>query len=95
MKGTIDMKRRSSAEKTAALIDFALRMVEHEACLLCKRKKAPWQGIFLPDNSIKFGGIPGKDRVLCYRLCTRCKRLPDRMDRVERYMEQQFAHVWN
>ncbi len=89
------MIHRSSAEKNAALLAQALREVEHEACLLCKNRRTVYWGIFFPHDPIRFGGVPGKGRALGYRLCRKCKRLPDRNDRVERYLAQQFAHKWN
>ena len=89
------MIHRSSAEKNAALLAQALCEVEQHGCLLCKKRGTVYLGIFFPHDPIRFGGVPGKGRALCYRLCKRCKRLPDRNDRVERDFARRFAPLWN
>ena len=48
------------------------------SCLICGGR--PYvAGIFLPDCSEDFGGVPGKQRCIFYSLCKRCfEEGPDR-----------------
>ncbi len=54
-----------------------------EKCLLCSRPPT-YIGMFAPDNSVKFGGIPGKQRLYGYAICDDCKSEPDCQAHVER-----------
>jgi hypothetical protein len=57
-------------------------------CSLCGKKKAPWVGLFVPDDpGLWVGGltpvIEGQTRGIFYRLCKRCKKLPNATELVE------------
>ncbi len=87
--------KQTIAGRNAARLDAAFRAIANVGCLLCKKRKPYYQVAFIPDNPIPYGGKPNKTRVLGYRLCKKCKRLPDSNERAEEYLRQQYAPLWN
>ena len=51
-------------------------------CILC-RQQAEGGGAFIPFAPGLWGAPPGKDRVVFYVLCERCRSVPDVLTRVE------------
>lgn len=52
-------------------------------CILCQG--APnMVGIFIPHDSVKFGGNDTQQRMCFYPLCTRCSQSPGCWERVDR-----------
>lgn len=67
--------------------------VHLEPCKICGHSPTPLKpnttGAFIidPDKVHRFGGIPGRPRVIGYSLCASCMRLPDKVQRVEDIIE--------
>lgn len=67
---------------TAAEAVRILAGVPAGPCLLCG-KRSRIRAIFLPNDSALYGARPGKDRVLRYDVCRRCRRRPDLLELAE------------
>jgi hypothetical protein len=63
------------SQKDARKVKHLLRQLQ--ACLLCGTVPPDMQGIFIPDKPERWGGKPGKRRLLGYALCAQCKTLPE------------------
>ena len=63
------------------------------ACSLCRRKYAPYVGIFVPRPEFgpMIGQPAGKQRIVVYSLCQSCMDLPDREKRLEESMVAAFS----
>ena len=52
------------------------------ACTMCGRSTRD-VGLFFPNDSQKFGALPGKQRVIAYRVCPRCSAVPGFKESIE------------
>jgi hypothetical protein len=68
------------------------RMNEPRPCLLCGEKQAVYIGLFSPDRPEVWGAPPGTvGGVIGYRLCARCKRVPEVTQHVEARLMRDIA----
>lgn len=59
-------------------------------CLLCGEPPAVI-GIFRPDDPEAFGAPAGKIRLFRYCLCSKCQKLPDTPERVEKIIRAELT----
>ena len=52
-------------------------MAQPRPCWLCATFPAPYNVIFRPDFPARWGGKPGKVRLIGYALCHACSTKPD------------------
>lgn len=64
------------------MIDFR-ELQETDFCLLCGSPPV-LVGIFIPNDPVAWGGLPGKRRMLRYCLCQKCCERTEREDAVEK-----------
>jgi hypothetical protein len=62
-------------------------------CLLCNGEPSII-GVFIPDKSLKWGGLISKQRFFRYCLCSKCQKKPDAMERVEKVIRAELAGVY-
>ncbi|MBA7706483.1 hypothetical protein ES703_115337 [subsurface metagenome] len=69
---------------------FLERVCENtKECLLCAGK--PYTlGIFVPDDSLRWGAIKGKQRIFFYSLCQKCLKLKGAAVMVENKISEFF-----
>jgi hypothetical protein len=58
-------------------------------------KRPHWTGVFLPHDSVAYGGRPDKQRAILYHLCTRCRKRSDVVDAVEARILAGISAPWN
>jgi hypothetical protein len=63
-------------------------------CLLCG-KRPSWTGVFLPYDSVAYGGCPEKQRAILFHLCKRCRKRADVLDVVEAGRLAGLSASWN
>jgi hypothetical protein len=63
-------------------------------CLLCG-KRPNWKGVFLPYDSVAYGGRPDTQRAVLYHLCKRCRKRSDVVGAVEARILAGISAPWN
>ena len=83
-------KTKNSISKSAHGIDPALNhlmklTLARDECIICNNPGVVSTSFFIPNETSvhRFGGIPGRQRIVAYGLCVICNKLPNKTQLVE------------
>jgi hypothetical protein len=67
----------------------AMGVVQLQPCVLCGQK-SDGCGVYVPTDSVQFGGTNGQQRVIVYSLCSTCQKSPGAHERVEALLASRY-----